>query len=272
MEQIDFSKSAQYTLSIRLSADGFSFSIYNPISDHSLNYLPLEVDTHLPLTVNLRELMKSDFFRYDYKRVNVLLVSHRFTPCPGEFVQDEHLFDRLLNANHPRRENEVVLCNELGKADVGVVFGMDRSGWMSISERYPEVRFYAHVSPLLEFFAGKSRMGNSRKMYAYLRPGYVDVCCFERGRLLLANSYVASRTGDVLYYLLYIGRQLGYDAERDELHLAGNMVGRDDLLAELRSYVRQVFVVNPRSEYNPSASVPIEEVPFDLQSLFLCEI
>ena len=65
---------------------------------------------------------------------------------------------------------------------------------------------------------------------------------------------------------------MGYDAERDELHLAGNMVGRDELLAELRSYVRQVFVVNPRSEYNPSASVPIEEVPFDLQSLFLCEI
>ena len=33
---IDFTKSKQYTLSIRLSTDGFSFSIYNPIHDDQL--------------------------------------------------------------------------------------------------------------------------------------------------------------------------------------------------------------------------------------------
>ena len=33
-ERIDFTKSEQYTLSIRLSADGFSFSIYNPLTDN----------------------------------------------------------------------------------------------------------------------------------------------------------------------------------------------------------------------------------------------
>ena len=32
---IDFTKSKQYTLSIRISTDGFSFSIYNPIHDDS---------------------------------------------------------------------------------------------------------------------------------------------------------------------------------------------------------------------------------------------
>ncbi|WP_277112433.1 DUF3822 family protein, partial [Bacteroides stercorirosoris] len=31
IETIDFSRSEQYTLSIRLSADGFSFSVFNPL-------------------------------------------------------------------------------------------------------------------------------------------------------------------------------------------------------------------------------------------------
>ena len=51
---IDFTKSKQYTLSIRLSTDGFSFSIYNPIHDNSQSLFEKEVDTSLSLTANLK--------------------------------------------------------------------------------------------------------------------------------------------------------------------------------------------------------------------------
>ena len=40
-ERIDFTKSEQYTLSIRLSADGFSFSIYNPLTDHDFCFVQM---------------------------------------------------------------------------------------------------------------------------------------------------------------------------------------------------------------------------------------
>ncbi len=42
-ERIDFTKSEQYTLSIRLSADGFSFSIYNPLTDNDFCFVPYPV-------------------------------------------------------------------------------------------------------------------------------------------------------------------------------------------------------------------------------------
>ena len=50
---IDFTKSKQYTLSIRLSTDGFSFSIYNPIHDDSLSIIEKEIEPSLSLTANL---------------------------------------------------------------------------------------------------------------------------------------------------------------------------------------------------------------------------
>ena len=68
---IDFTKSKQYTLSIRLSTDGFSFSIYNPINDNSQSLFEKEVDTSLSLTANLKNVFhESDFLSYSYKRVN----------------------------------------------------------------------------------------------------------------------------------------------------------------------------------------------------------
>ena len=55
---IDFTKSKQYTLSIRLSTDGFSFSIYNPIHDDSFSVIEKEIDTSLSLTANLKAVFR----------------------------------------------------------------------------------------------------------------------------------------------------------------------------------------------------------------------
>ena len=86
---IDFTKSKQYTLSIRLSTDGFSFSIYNPINDNSQSLFEKEVDTSLSLTANLKNVFhESDFLSYSYKRVNIMIASKRFTMIPLELFED----------------------------------------------------------------------------------------------------------------------------------------------------------------------------------------
>lgn len=40
---------------------------------------------------------------------------------------------------------------------------------------------------------------------------------------------------------------------------------------ELRNYLRQVFVISPKAEFNRSEISKIEEIPFDMQTLLLCE-
>ena len=66
-------------------------------------------------------------------------------------------------------------------------------------------------------------------------------------------------------YLVY------YKQERDELHLTGILEDKEELLKELRNYLRQVFVISPKAEFNRSEISKIEEIPFDMQTLLLCE-
>ena len=49
-ERIDFTKSEQYTLSIRLSADGFSFSVFNPLGEGELSFFDRKVEESLSLS------------------------------------------------------------------------------------------------------------------------------------------------------------------------------------------------------------------------------
>ncbi|WP_347026894.1 DUF3822 family protein, partial [Bacteroides ovatus] len=139
-----------------------------------------------------------------------------------------------------------------------VIFGMDKSTCQFLSDQYPEARFYSQAAPLAEYFSAKSRLGNSKKIYASIRRDAIDFFCYERGHLLLANSFECRKTGDRIYYLLYLWKQLNFDQERDELHLTGAFYDKEKLMQELRKYIQQVFIMNPASN-------------IDMQALLTCE-
>ena len=199
--KIDFSKSEQYTLSIRLCTDGFSFSIYNPIHESSLSFFEKETNASLSLTANLKQFFReTEFLTLPYRRVNILMADKRFTHVPTDFFEEEQA-GILFYHNHSPKENEIVLHNVLSRSNVTVIFGMDRSAYLFLKEQYPEAR---------------------------------------------------------IYYLLYIWKQLGFDQERDELHLTGILADKENLVTELRKFILQVFIMNP-------------ETNIDIQALLTCE-
>lgn len=255
---IDFTKSKQYTLSIRLGTDGFSFSIYNPIHDDSLSVIEKEIDPSLSLTANLKTVfLESDFLGHTYKRVNIMMAGKRFTIIPLDLYEEEQA-ELLFYHNHQKRENEIVLYNILKKNNVAIVFGMDKSAYTFLKEQYTDARFYSQSTPLIDYFSIKSRLGNSKKMYASIRKDGIDIYCFERGHLLLANSFECTHTEDRIYYLLYAWKQLEFNQERDELHLTGTLPDKEVLMNELKKFILQVFIMNPATN-------------IDMQALLTCE-
>ena len=108
-EHIDFTKSEQYTLSIRLSADGFSFSIYNPLTDNDFCFVPYSVNAGHSVTVNLKKMLtETEISKHPYKKVNILYDSPRFTPIPLELFEDEQT-DTIFYHNFSKGNNEIVL-------------------------------------------------------------------------------------------------------------------------------------------------------------------
>ena len=255
---IDFSKSEQYTLSIRLSTDGFSFSIYNPIHDGSLSFSEKEINPSLSFTANLKQVFKEiEFLAYPFKRINILVTSKRYVHVPLELFEEEQA-ELLFYHNHPHRENEIVHYNALQNNNLVIIFGMDKSAYSFLKEQFPDARFYSQASPLSEYFSIKSKLGNSRKMYVSLRPKAMDVFCYERGHLLIANSFECEQIADRIYYLLYIWKQLNFDQERDELHLSGTLENKESFIKELKKFILQVFIMNP-------------ETNIDIQAILACE-
>ena len=87
-ETLDFNKSEQYTLSIRLSTDGFSFSIYNPINGNDFYYRAFPVNTQRSMAANVKAfLAATEELKYTFKQTNILIHSPRYTIVPLDIVQ-----------------------------------------------------------------------------------------------------------------------------------------------------------------------------------------
>lgn len=258
IEKTDFSKSEQYTLSIRLSTDGFSFSVFNPLSNQGPSIFNYPIDTSLSLTANLKHVFREiEWLNLPYRRIHVILVSKRVTYLPLEFFEDEQA-ETVFYHNHSKQANETVLYNILHKSNIVVLFSIDKSAYAFLQEQYPGVQVYAQVTPLIEYLGSKCRLGNSRKMYAHLRPTSLDLFIYERGRLQLANTFVCKETSDRIYHLLCVWKQLGFEQERDELHLTGDLTDKATLLPQLRKFIKQVFIMNPAENLDLEAIITCE--------------
>ena len=260
MTNIDFTKSEQYTLSIRLSADGFSFSVYHPQNKDDFYHGFYKVNTAYSMTANLKKMFASiKELSYSYQQTNILIDTERFTAIPFDLFEDEQT-EELFHQNFLKDENETILCNILGKSNVALLFGMERHAHQALIEHFGQIRIFACISPLTELFTPMSQEGNCRKLFVHFLPEKMEVFAFDHGKLLLINSFTCSTIADQVYYLLFIWQQLGFNQEKDQLCLCGEMDIEKKILAELSKFLRQISIL-------PTSN----NLPFDLQTLMTCE-
>ena len=270
-KDLDFNKSEQYTLSIRLSTDGFSFSIYNPIIENDFYCRNFPVNTQRSMAANVKSfLAATDELGHKFKQTNILVHSNRYTIIPLDFFEDESM-EQVFYHNVRDKRNEIVLCNVLSNSNSVVIFSLDRLTHVFLSEHFADARFFYSISPQVEYLTLKSRHGNCKKIYTNINNGYIDVIAMDNGRLLLANTYQTVSPNDINYLLLNIWQKAGFNQEKDELHITGIAETKNIIVPELKKYISHVYSINPQAEFNNSRISKIENIPFDVQSLILCE-
>lgn len=156
-ETINLNQSVQYTLSIRLSTDGFSFSIYNPLNGNDVFFRSYPVNVQHSMAANIKQfLADTDEIKHTFKQTNILVHTQRYTSVPLELYEDEQT-ELLFYQNLPQQKNEVILCNILGKSNVVILFALDKLSHLFLSEHFPDARFFASISPLTEHFQSKAK-------------------------------------------------------------------------------------------------------------------
>lgn len=263
------SNSEKYILSIRLRSDGLSFSAYNPLETGSFFYRETEFERTRPFMDNLKDFFfENELLGYSFRQIHLLCEATPYTLVPKE-AYDGGQAKAFLNFNFSSAPTHA-LSNLLKEQDVEVVFGVEEELYEFCCRSLLNPHFVHHITPLLAYWRKTSLTASAKQLSADIHGKQLDIVCFEQGKLIFANTFRFEHLNDILYYILYVWKQLEMDQQNDQLRIAGKPEIRMRITEVLRNYIRYVSIAEAPSEVYLWGTEAVQ-APLDLLTLLICE-
>lgn len=265
---LDFTKSEQYSLSIRLRPDGFSFYVTDP------NQFSTCFEKHIRLPENgnyVEEIKKAiydeSYLLLSYRNVTVLTEAFSYQLIPDEFF-DRETMEELYYTGRKASPDKKLMVNQLRRNQYYLLFEIDADLFSFLTRTFGINRVYAHISPLLEYYLKKSKTSSSR-MFIHLNPSGADISVYKQGVLQISVNHRITELNDYLFHILSVWETLGLDQEKDELFICGENPHFNELNSLLKRYIHKV------SGMSAPMSLTLKEennIPLEIQTLPLCEL
>ncbi|MCF6214067.1 MAG: DUF3822 family protein [Flavobacteriaceae bacterium] len=240
----------EYTLSIQLSLDGFSFCIYSDNLEGliALNHHPFKTNSPTELLKEIEAVFdNSDLLKLNFKKVMVCHESNLSTLVPKSLFDKEKLATYLSYAVKTL-ENDFFDFDNLEILDSENVyipyvnvnnFFIDKFGSFT----------YNHFSSILIQYLLSNTHATETEMFAHIGETHFEIIVIKKQKLLLYNTYVYTSKEDFIYYILYVAEQLGLDTNIFKLNLLGNINTHDALFSMAYSYVKNVSLYSFNLNY-----------------------
>lgn len=255
-------------LIIRLSQNHLSFATIGNDDSSPITYEPYFLKGGVSMAANLREAFRSlPLLQQFYTHVLVMTDSPTLM-VPTELFREEEQRTIFLHTFTGHEQDEVV-NTVLPDLNCVVVFSINRDLKLVIGDHFQHPHYIAAVAPVWRHLHQRSYMGVRAKLYGYFHDRQLNIFSYGQNRFKFCNTFDARDAHDSLYYLLYVWKQLGLQAEHDEVHLVGDIPEQNWLMEELQKYIKRVYTINPAGDFNRSAVTQIEGMPYDLMTLFV---
>ncbi len=257
-------------LTLRMTRGNWSASVGDPQSRGSIVYEPYELNNGISPAANLREaFLQSELLKSGYRRVLVLTDAPVLLIPEEEYVAEECA--TLFQYTFATESSEEVVCRRLSSLGCVSAFAVNKDLLMVLKDHFEDIRIAPLCEPVWTHLYKRNFVGPRHKLFAYFFGKQVCVFSFAQGRFKFCNTFDAPNDQDALYYLLYVWRQLGMNAEKDELHLVGEVDDNGGLCTQLRQYVRRVVAIPPQADFRNIAMAKRPDIPYDLKAAYLDE-
>ena len=252
-------------LVIRVGQGSLSFST---VEAGEVVYERYALNSSISMAANMREALKRvPMLQLPVDRTLVMVDTPVLLVPVNEFKEEQR--EELYQHAFMRQEQQVVLHAVLPDLNSVAVFAVQKDLRTVMTDAFGPVRFMPAMASVWHHLHQRSYTGKHEKLFGYFHERRLEVFSFQQNRFKFCNSYAVNNPNDALYYLLAVWKQLSMDAEHDEMHLAGDIMEREQLMEEAQKFVKRVFYINPSGEFNRAAVTQIEGMPYDLVTLYV---
>ncbi len=234
-------------ISIQVSLSGFSFCIYSPENFliRAFRYYRFKHAIILEDILNGIDavLSRDELLRLPQLKTKVIFTGRKSTMVPYEFFSPEQL-KPLLEFNHPLEDLEEIHYNDIQFIESFLTFTMPTYVAGMISEKLKNVEFYNQSTPLLFYASQLIKKDEGDGVIINLNKEFFDIIVIQNNAMKFINTFLYVNSIDLLYFILYVCKQLKIDTKKTTFHLTGEESNRVDLTADLSDYIPHLKKMN----------------------------
>lgn len=253
-ETLDLNRAHAYRLSIQVSLNGFSFSILDQVRGKFvlLRHHDLSASSSLEEKADqLDQIMGSDpYLKPSYKKTMALVTSGKSTLIPAAYFQEDNL-KKYLEFNHDMDELEEIHYNYLEELGAYTIFAMPNPLSNTIINHLERIPYYHQGLPFITWHIDNAPTHKKRAALS-IYENFADIGVFSRNNLHFYNTFLWSAGEDLLYYILYVYKQLKLDVSGNELYVCGSARDQREFQKLLGRYIKKIHFPKPPEQFTYS--------------------
>ena len=260
--------SEKYNLSIRLKDKNLVLSGYIPEEKDSFFWESASLDENKPLAESLKDVFfDNEYLKYTFNKLIIICVTEKYTIIP-EDVYSEKDKEKLFALCFTPKENSKIIRQNIDNQNIILIFEFDTDAYEFLMRSFVNANFVHVLSPMLKLWQKNSMTTFPKQVYVYVQQGVSDIICFEHGDLLFANSFRYEKENDILYFVIYVCKQLNINQLEDELFFCGKISVCKSVMKVLSAYFEHITLLTKEME---KYTVPVkQEIPVEAIILTEC--
>ncbi|PKQ60407.1 hypothetical protein BZG02_19275 [Labilibaculum filiforme] len=271
----DKNKTKEYTLSIQVSLDGFSFSILNShLKCIALNqFIPFKTNSdNNPINSFIEIVRNNELLNLDFKDVSLVWISDKALLIPSEFFSEDFAYESFQLSHHLDK-SDCLQWNEITELKAWIVFSFPNNINEFIQSHFKNSILYHHCFPFYKEALNQKIAENHPQVFLNIQNNFFHVIIPDRNGKHFINTFSYSASSDLAYYILNIFKQQKLNNERSKLIIDGLVQEDSQVILLLKKYLGQVEVKLLPSEFRINKSIPHQEYNqfINLLNLSRCE-
>jgi len=249
-------------LFVNYAIDGFAIALYKEKNKEFLfaetkNFPIKDFKNTSSLWKNYVE--ENPILKSPFKYVKITLESSYFSLIPSELYAEENKKEDLsFLVNVP--DNYKLMTENVNSINAVAVYAVPQFAYDEWMKNYPQAKFTHSIVTLLKATETLYKnVLNGKKLFVDIHPEFVNVLCYNSGKLQLANSYPFENENDITYQLVNIMKQFDMDTMRDHLFLSGGIEENSAVYQKLAKYIKNILFVNRPDIFNYTSF--FDEIP-----------
>lgn len=235
-------RSSEYLLFIQPDNDALTYCVFDPGEGIYKAFVrhPLHLRSSAPeIKDRLEEIIRKDNnLSLKYKEVRVLHYSQNSTLVPSELF-DENLAAEYLRYNHYTDVESDIFTDFIEAISAYNVFSIPVNIISVFRDNFEQVTFNHHSSQFI-CNSSFSALNDEYTVHAGINKGFIDVAVFRRRDLELYNNFQYAGEADMLYYILFVYKQMLLDIEKTHLVISGEMSSKLSYIEILRQNILNI--------------------------------